>query len=56
MLSVGPDKNFYNKDPRGAPASVGLPYDPTNGTISLGNIIRSQKEPNQTRWLMVNGQ
>ncbi len=56
LLSVGPDHLFYNNFARTVPASVGLPYDPTNGTNSIGNILRSQKEPSQTRWLIVNGQ
>ena len=43
--SIGPDRNWYN-----APgATSGVPrasivYDPTNGTVSYGNIWRSQKE------------
>lgn len=36
--SVGPDKSYGH----GFPASAQLVYDPTNGTISLGNIWRSQ--------------
>lgn len=37
--SVGPDKMFSH----GMLNSSQLPYDPTNGTMSLGNIWRSQK-------------
>ena len=36
--SVGPDKQFAH----GFSSSAQLAYDPTNGTISLGNICRSQ--------------
>jgi hypothetical protein len=31
--------------PNGSAVSVMLPYDPTNGTVSNGNIVRTQKEP-----------
>ncbi len=37
--SVGPDKLFYH----GFANSGQLPYDPTNGLISLGNVWRSPK-------------
>jgi len=50
MLSVGPDKKWGNDFDRPSvfsPANVGLPYDPSNGTISVGNIVRSQKEGDQ---------
>lgn len=40
MASVGPDKTFIAPFP--AP-SFNLIYDPTNGTVSDGNIQRSQK-------------
>lgn len=58
MFSCGPDKSWDNKYPPGitSPSSVGLPYDPTNGTVSLGNIVRSQKQPEQKTWALVNGQ
>lgn len=39
LISVGPDRRFGH----GFSASAQLNYDPTNGTISLGNIHRSQK-------------
>lgn len=39
MISVGPDRLFGH----GFTNSAQLVYDPTNGTISLGNIHRSQK-------------
>ncbi len=50
MFSIGPDKKWGNDLGRASifyPANVGLPYDPTNGTVSVGNIIRSQNEPDQ---------
>lgn len=58
MFSIGPDKLWSNNRTQSvmSPASVGLPYESTNGTTSLGNILRSQKETQQTRWQMVNGQ
>jgi hypothetical protein len=53
LFSLGPDKE-YDNIPGGSqystPAPVGMPYDPTNGTISSGNIIRSQKYPEQKTW------
>jgi prepilin-type N-terminal cleavage/methylation domain-containing protein len=39
LYSYGPDKRWSH----GARATL-LPYDPTNGTTSLGNIIRCQKK------------
>ena len=45
FYSVGPDINEFNT-PAGASLSgrrVFRDYDPTNGTLSLGNIFRSQK-------------
>jgi hypothetical protein len=40
--SVGPDRTFFNK---GDLYSASKIYDPTNGTTSIGNIWRSQREP-----------
>lgn len=49
--SIGPDKNYWNVN---TPYAYGTippgnnaqrPYDPTNGTVSIGNIWRSQKQP-----------
>jgi prepilin-type N-terminal cleavage/methylation domain-containing protein len=54
LFSVGPDKSWTNDPARPgffSPANVGLPYDPSNGTISQGNIVRSQKESEQSRFL-----
>jgi prepilin-type N-terminal cleavage/methylation domain-containing protein len=60
LFSVGPDRFWDNKPTGGnhvtSPSSVGLPYDATNGTVSLGSIVRSQKEPEQKTWVLVNGQ
>jgi prepilin-type N-terminal cleavage/methylation domain-containing protein len=39
MISVGPDRRYGH----GFVNSAQLVYDPTNGTISLGNIFRSHK-------------
>lgn len=41
MASIGPDRKFAH----GFANSAQLLYDPTNGTISLGNIWRTQKYP-----------
>jgi len=52
IFSIGPDTRYANN--LGGPANtfrgeVGIPYDPSNGTISAGNVFRSEKgEPN--RW------
>ncbi len=49
LFSNGPDKSFYNP-PLGGGTTGGnqdarsyIDYDATNGTISVGNIIRSEK-------------
>jgi prepilin-type N-terminal cleavage/methylation domain-containing protein len=39
LISVGPDTKFDH----GFANSAQLPYDPTNGTLSLGNIITSKQ-------------
>ncbi len=41
--SIGPDRDWYNGASSGATRGSRV-YDPTNGTVSLGNIWRSQKE------------
>jgi prepilin-type N-terminal cleavage/methylation domain-containing protein len=51
LLSVGPDRNFYNIVPGAPGPHVAIPYDPTNGTVSMGNITRSQKEPEQRTFI-----
>lgn len=46
MFSYGPDRSYYNEPVTGTGMkSQGqwIDYDSTNGTISKGNIIRSQK-------------
>jgi prepilin-type N-terminal cleavage/methylation domain-containing protein len=54
ILSVGPDQIYSNDFTRPnsfSDVNVGLPYDPSNGTVSTGNIVRSQKEGEQTKFL-----
>jgi hypothetical protein len=45
IFSYGPDRIYYNEPPGGTPRTQGqyIDYDATNGTVSRGNIIRSQK-------------
>jgi prepilin-type N-terminal cleavage/methylation domain-containing protein len=45
FYSVGPDKDEFNTPAGGSTVGqrVYRDYDPTNGTISLGNVFRSQK-------------
>lgn len=51
IFSYGPDRLYYNQP--GGPTGQAytewqfIDYDPTNGTLSLGNIIRSQKNGEQ---------
>ncbi len=49
LASYGPNKarDFVQTSLPGNP-SVLMPYDPTNGTISDGDIVRTQKEPEGT--------
>lgn len=50
MLSVGPDRNYFNNTTSSRGGVTGreyIPYDPTNGTISFGNIMRSQKRTSE---------
>jgi len=42
LLSIGPDGSFFNGGQGLFQASI--VYDPTNGTASNGNILRSQRE------------
>jgi len=48
MMSIGPDRAFFNNGKTQSRGGIVgreyLPYDPTNGTVSDGNIIRSQKQ------------
>jgi type II secretory pathway pseudopilin PulG len=46
LYSVGPDKDEFNRNALSEPLvsrAVYRDYDPTNGTVSTGNIFRSQK-------------
>ena len=61
LFSVGPDRDWDNNptNAKGAfanPCSAGLPYDPTNGTVSIGSLLRSQSQSEQKTWQMVAGQ
>ena len=45
IFSYGPDRIYYNEPPGGTAATNGqwIDYDASNGTVSRGNIIRTQK-------------
>jgi hypothetical protein len=44
IFSYGPDQNYYNQGSNAAAAKGQfIDYDASNGTISQGNILRSQK-------------
>jgi prepilin-type N-terminal cleavage/methylation domain-containing protein len=43
LASAGPDRNAYGAYNSGPYICI---YDPTNGTISFGDIWRTQKDPN----------
>ncbi len=48
VVSAGPDKKINTTDPNLQPAPlfwVISAYDATNGTVSAGDIIRTQKNP-----------
>lgn len=50
MMSIGPDLLYsgcYHNPVLGVfpTYQCDVPYDPTNGTISFGNILRTQKDP-----------
>ncbi len=50
IFSYGPDKSYYNNTLAGTAAKTWhqfIDYDASNGTISAGNIIRSQKNGDQ---------
>jgi general secretion pathway protein G len=40
LRDCGPDHSFNNRDQYNTPGAGGMPYDPTNGTASLGDIWR----------------
>jgi len=49
QCSIGPDLLYYDEsseDPTlsSPPYTFDIPYDPTNGTVSFGNIVMTQKE------------
>lgn len=50
MLGAGPDRWVFNNtmEKPATSATFVIPYDPTNGTISVGDMIRSQKETEVT--------
>jgi general secretion pathway protein G len=52
IYGYGPDRNWTNGTGSDPSCSSGLdtlvPYDPTNGTISFGNIVRCQKKSDGT--------
>ncbi len=43
IYGYGPDQNWTNSPDNSPGGDTLVPYDPTNGTISYGNIIRCQK-------------
>lgn len=43
LFSVGPDRLFSHTSAGAAAPNAQLAYDPTNGTVSIGQIFRSQK-------------
>lgn len=42
--SIGPDRDWYNNSTFGSRRHTMI-YDATNGTVSIGNIWRSEKDP-----------
>jgi len=48
LFSVGPDRKWVIDD---LVPSIDIPYDPTNGTMSFGNISRTQRDPSGTDFL-----
>lgn len=48
MTSAGPDRHAYGAYGTGFPPNYILVYDPTNGTVSWGDIWRTQKYPEPT--------
>lgn len=53
MCSIGPDGSYWNNatdDPSINPCDHVIEYDPSNGTISFGNIWRSQKHSDPYEW------
>lgn len=52
MCSIGPDGTYWNhlNDTVSPGRDHALEYDPTNGTVSFGNIWRSQKHTDAYAW------
>lgn len=47
IFSVGPDTSLANEPANAAPLNLRIyrDYDPTNGTVSLGNVFRTRSRP-----------
>jgi general secretion pathway protein G len=45
MVSVGPDRTYLGDSFPPPLRGSDILYDPTNGTVSFGNILRTQKNP-----------
>jgi len=46
LVSKGPDGEYMQREDNVAPfGGIDVPYDPSNGTTSWGNILRTQKSP-----------
>ena len=50
MCSIGPDMRYWNTPGNVASWRQVIEYDPSNGTISLGNLWRSQKHSDPYEW------
>jgi type II secretion system protein G len=54
MCSIGPDGDYWNQPRRVYVSGEGwkhvIEYDPTNGTVSMGNIWRSQNHTEPYEW------
>jgi type II secretion system protein G len=50
MCSIGPDMRYWNNPTNVASVLSYVEYDPTNGTISFGNLWRSQKHSDPYEW------
>lgn len=49
LVSNGPDRSYTDPNDLTLLHGCDTPYDPTNGTISVGNILRTQRD-SQGRW------
>jgi prepilin-type N-terminal cleavage/methylation domain-containing protein len=43
LFSIGPDREWIR--PEIGIHSIDIPYDPTNGSVSFGNLLRTQRHP-----------